>query len=62
VRDNLLLPEIDAEVAAMDTEPVDEATLIISVQQTVEWSNFREQFAKEMYAEYVVAHAELQLE
>jgi hypothetical protein len=62
VRDNLLLQEVDAELAAMTHEPADDATLIRSVQQTPQWSNFREQFAEEMYAEYLVAHGELEIE
>ena len=56
MRDNLLLPEVDAELAAMTPEPADDATFIRSVQQTNAWSNFRQQFADEMYAEYLVAH------
>jgi hypothetical protein len=56
------LQEVDAELAAMTHEPPDDATLIRSVQQTPQWSNFREQFAEEMYAEYLVAHGELEIE
>jgi hypothetical protein len=62
VRDNLLLQEVDAELAAMTHELADDATSIRSVQQTPQWSNFREQFAEEMYAEYLVAHGELEIE
>ena len=62
MRDNLLLQEVDAELAAMAPEPVDDANLITSVQQTVAWSAFRQQFADEMYAEYLVAHGELEFE
>jgi hypothetical protein len=62
VRDNLLLQEVDAELAAMTHEPADDATSTISVQQTPQWSNFREQFADEMYAKYLVAHGELEIE
>jgi hypothetical protein len=57
-RDDLLLPEVDAELAAMATEPVDDATHIRSVQQTAQWSNFRQQFADDMFAEYLVARGE----
>ena len=62
MRDNLLLPEVDAELAAMTPEPADDATFIRSVQQTNAWSNFRQQFADEMYVEYLVAHGELEIE
>jgi hypothetical protein len=62
VRDDLLLQEVDAELAAMTPDPVDDATLIRSVGQTVAWSNFRQQFADDMYAEYLVAHGQLELE
>ena len=62
LRDNLLLPEVDAELASMDVEPADDANVIRSVQQTVAWSNFREQFAEEMYAEYLQAHADMDVE
>ena len=41
LRDNLLLPEVDAELASMDVEPADDANVIRSVQQTIAWSNFR---------------------
>ena len=62
VRDNLLLQEVDAELAAMTPEPADDATLIRSVQQTEAWKNFRQQFADDMFADYLVAHGELQTE
>jgi hypothetical protein len=62
VRDDLLLQEVDAELAAMAPEPADDATLIRSVQQTVAWSNFRQQFADEMFVEYLVARGELEIE
>uniref|UniRef100_A0ACD5T921 Uncharacterized protein n=1 Tax=Avena sativa TaxID=4498 RepID=A0ACD5T921_AVESA len=48
VRDNLLLQEVDDELAAMAPEPIDDTTLIRSVQQTTAWSNFRQQFADEI--------------
>ena len=62
VRDDLLLPEVAAELAAMTPEPADDSTLIRSVQVSTAWSNFREQFAQDMYDEYLVAHGELELE
>ena len=62
MRDNLLLPEVDAELAAMTPEPVDDATLIRSVRVTEAWKNFRQQFADDMFADYLVAHAELEFE
>jgi hypothetical protein len=62
VRDNLLLQEVDAELAAMAPQPADDATLIRSVQQTVAWSAFREQFAEDMYDQYLVDHEEAQIE
>ena len=62
MRDDLLLQEVDAELAATTLEPADDALLIRSVQQTAAWSNFRQQFAEEMFAEYLVAHGELEME
>jgi hypothetical protein len=62
VRDNLLLQEVDAELANMAPEPADDATLIRSVQLTAAWTAFREQFAEDMYAEYLVAHAKAEIE
>jgi hypothetical protein len=62
VRDDFLLPEVDAELAAMAPEPTDDANLIRSVTQSVAWSDFRQQLADEMFAEYHVAHAELTFE
>jgi hypothetical protein len=62
VRDDLLLPEVDAELAAMTPEPVDDANLIRSVQLSDAWTDFRKQFADEMFADYLVAHAELTME
>lgn len=62
MRDNLLLPEVDAELAAMPVEPVDDSMVIRTVQVTAEWTNYRQQFANDMYAEYLVRHAELEME
>lgn len=62
MRDNLLLPEVDAELAAMPVQPVDDSMVIRTVQVTAEWTNYRQQFANDMYAEYLVRHAELEME
>ena len=62
MRDDLLLQEVDAELAAMAPEPADDAALIRSVQQSDAWNDFRQQFADEMFAEYLVTHAELAME
>ena len=62
MRDDLLLQEIDAELAAMAAEPVDDATFIRSVQASDAWNMFRQDFADEMFAEYLVMHAELAME
>ena len=62
MRDDLLLQEIDAELAAMAAEPVDDAAFIRSVQASDAWNMFRQDFADEMFAEYLVTHAELAME
>ena len=36
--DDLLLPKVDDELAAMANESIDDATLITSVQVTTEWN------------------------
>ena len=59
MRDNLLLSEVDVELAAMTPDPVDDANFIRSVRITAAWKAFRQQFADEMFADYLVAHAEL---
>jgi hypothetical protein len=61
-RDDLLLPEVDAELEAMVPEPVDDATHIRSVQQTTQWSNFRQQFVDDMFVAYLVARGEQEKE
>ena len=60
--DDLLLPEVDDELAAMANESIDDATLITSVQVTTEWNTFREQLANDMFVEYLVRHGELEME
>ena len=60
--DDLLLPEVDNELAAAPNDDPDEDNFIRSVQVTNEWSNFREQLADDMFAEYLVAQAELEME
>ena len=60
--DDLLLQEVDAELAAMPIEPVDDANSIRSVEVSLEWNAFREQLANDMFAEYLLRHGELALE
>ncbi|RLM92682.1 uncharacterized protein C2845_PM08G22290 [Panicum miliaceum] len=57
--DDLLLHSVDAELAAMPNDPIDDANLIRNVQVTTEWNTFREQLANDMFAEYLVRHGEL---
>ena len=57
--DNLLLQEVDNELASQPIE-ADDANSIRSVQVTNAWTNFRNQLSNDMFAEYVVAHANLQ--
>ena len=56
--DDLLLHEVDNEIS----QPIeaDDANSIRSVQVTNAWTNFRNQLSNDMFAEYVVAHANLQ--
>ena len=60
--DDLLLQEVDAELAAMPIEPVDDANSITSVEVSPEWNDFREELANDMFAEYLLRHGELALE
>jgi hypothetical protein len=62
VRDDLLLQEIDAELAATVPEPADDVALIRSVQLSDAWTTFRQDLADEMFAEYLVTHDELAME
>jgi hypothetical protein len=57
--DDLLLPEVDSEIAAQPIEPVDDVGYIRTVQMTAEWNIFRNDLADDMFADYLVAHAEL---
>ena len=59
--DDLLLPEVDHELDDLELEPGDDANLITSVEDTNEWTNFRQNFADDMYAEYLVRHAEQEM-
>ncbi|CAN6297546.1 unnamed protein product [Urochloa humidicola] len=59
--DDLLLQEIDAELAAMPNQPIDDVDLISSVQVTVEWNSFRDQLAHDLFADYLLRHAELDI-
>jgi hypothetical protein len=61
-KDDLLLPEVDAELADAPIEPVDDANLITSVQVTAEWNSFRDQRANDMFDEYLLRHGELEME
>ncbi|CAL5009792.1 unnamed protein product [Urochloa decumbens] len=59
--DDLLLQEIDAELAAMPNEPIDDANLITSVQVTDEWNFFRDQLAHNMFVDYLLRHDQLDI-
>ena len=61
VRDDLLMQEIDAELAATTHAPA-YVPLITSVQASDLWNDFRQDLADEMFAEYLVAHDELAME
>jgi hypothetical protein len=56
--DDLLLEEVDNEIAAQPIEAEDGAGYITSVRVTTKWNNFRKQFADDMFVEYLVARAE----
>ena len=58
--DDVLLEEVDIELAAQPIEPEDGGGYIRSVRGTNAWKNFRKQFAADMFADYLVAHAELE--
>jgi len=60
--DDLLLQEVDAELAAMPIEPVDETNSITSVEVSTEWNAFREKHANDMFTEYLLRHGELAME
>ncbi|XP_014757809.1 uncharacterized protein LOC106866691 [Brachypodium distachyon] len=62
VMDDLLLPEVDAEIVAQPIDHVDDAGYIRTVQVMNEWTNFRNQLADGMFADYQVAHVELEAE
>jgi hypothetical protein len=59
--DDLLLEEVDNELAAQPIEVEDGAGYITSVRVTTAWKNFRKQFADNMFADYLVAHAEMEV-
>ena len=56
--DVLLLHEVDNEIS----QPIeaDDANSIRSVQVTNAWSNLRNKLSSDMFAQYAVAHANLQ--
>ena len=58
--DDVLLEEVDNELAAQPIEVEDGVGHITCVRVTNAWKNFRKQFAADMFADYLVAHAELQ--
>ena len=57
-----MLQEVDNDLADLEHEPMDEANLITCVEVTNEWTNFRQQLSKYMYAKYFLRHAELEME
>ena len=59
IMDDLLLPEVDIELADAPNDDPDDDNYITSVEVTTEWSNFRQQLADDMFAEYLVAQGEL---
>jgi hypothetical protein len=61
-KDDLLLPEVDAELADAPVDPLDDANFITSVQVTDEWNNFRDQHANNMFDEYLLRRGELEIE
>jgi hypothetical protein len=56
--DDLLLPEVDAELAAMPTDHADDTDLIRSVTLSTAWNNSRVQLAQDMFTDYLEGHAE----
>jgi hypothetical protein len=59
--DNLLLQEVDDELAAMPNELIDDVDLITSVKVNLEWNSFRDQLASDMFDEYLLRHGELDI-
>ena len=50
--DDMLLQEVDNEIAAAPVDILDDTNLIRNVQVTTEWNNFRDQLANDMFADY----------
>ena len=50
--DDMLLQEVDNEIAATPVDILDDTNLIRNVQVTTEWNNFRDQLANDMFADY----------
>ena len=50
--DDMLLQEVDNEIAAAPFDILDDTNLIRNVQITTEWNNFRDQLANDMFADY----------
>jgi hypothetical protein len=57
--DDSLLQEVDNELADQPIEPVDHADYITNVHMSAQWNIFRNDLADDMFADYLVAHAEL---
>ena len=60
--DDLLLAEVDSELANAPNDDPDDDNFIRSVQVTTEWSNFRQQLADDMFVEYLMAQGEQEME
>ena len=50
--DDMLLQEVDNEIAAAPVDILNDTNLIRNVQVTTEWNNFRDQLANDMFADY----------
>ena len=50
--DDMLLQEVDNEIAAAPVDILNDTNLIRNVQVMTEWNNFRDQLANDMFADY----------
>ena len=57
--DNIILQEVDNDIAAAPIEFVDDSNLIRSVQVSNEWNNYRDQLANDMFNDYQARHSSL---
>jgi hypothetical protein len=57
--DDLFLQEVDNELADQPIELVDDVGYITNVHVSAQWNIFRNDLADDMFANYLVAHAEL---